>query len=73
MAAWLCMMWAIRISFSKSLMMVSQPSPTVMPLARISGTRVTADMMSVHTTGAWASLAPAAAINSISRSVVSMA
>ena len=67
------MMKAIRISFSTSLMTVSQPSPTVTPRARISGTRVTADMMSVHTTGAWASLAPASAIRSISRSVVSMA
>ena len=72
-AAWLCMMNAIRMSFSRSLMIVSQPRPTVIPSSRISGTRVTADMMSVHTTGAWASLAPASAIIRISRSVVSMA
>ncbi len=73
MVSWFCMMKAILISFRTSLMMVSQPRPTVIPSALICGTRVTADMMSVHTTGAWASPAPASAISRISRSVVSMA
>ena len=54
-------------------MTVSHPRPTVTPAALIPTTSVTADTMSVHTTGAWASFAPASASIWVSRAVVSMA